>query len=197
MNEISLKLHQLMQKRILIIDGATGTALQDKNLTTEDFGGPELEGCNEYLVISRPDVVESIHKAYLEAGADIIETDTFGSNKIVLAEYGLADRTRELNRIAAQIAKESITGYTDKFVAGSIGPSTKSIVVTADVTFDQMKDAYYEQALGLIEGGCDILFIETGQDTLNMKAALLASQDAMKELNQKIPIFLSASILSG
>ena len=197
MNEIAQRLTKLIAQRILIIDGATGTALQDKNLTVEDFGSSELEGCNEYLVISRPDVVRSIHLAYLDAGADIIETDTFGSNKIVLAEYGLADRTRELNRIAAQIAKESTKGYTDKFVAGSIGPSTKSIVVTADITFDQMKDAYHEQSLGLIEGGCDILFIETGQDTLNMKAALLASQDAMKELNHEIPIFLSPSILSG
>ena len=93
MNEISSKLNKLMQELILIIDGATGTALQDKNLTAEDFGGPALEGCNEYLVITRPDVVTSVHSSYLEAGADIIETDTFGSNKIVLAEYGLADRT--------------------------------------------------------------------------------------------------------
>lgn len=197
MNEIAKKLTKLMQERILIIDGATGTALQDKNLTAEDFGGPDLEGCNEYLVISRPDIVRSVHFSYLEAGADIIETDTFGSNKIVLAEYGLADKTRELNRIASQIAKESTNGYSDKFVAGSIGPTTKSIVVTADVTFDQMKDAYYDQVLGLIEGGCDVLFIETGQDTLNMKAALLASQDAMNILQKEIPIFLSPSILSG
>ena len=197
MNEIALRLNKLMQERILIIDGATGTALQDKNLTAEDFGGPTLEGCNEYLVITRPDIVTSVHISYLEAGADIIETDTFGSNKIVLAEYGLADRTRELNRIASQLAKASTKNYIDKFVAGSIGPTTKSIVVTADVTFDQMKDAYYEQALGLIEGGSDILFIETGQDTLNMKAALIACQDAMKELKREIPIFLSPSILSG
>jgi 5-methyltetrahydrofolate--homocysteine methyltransferase len=197
MNKISEKLTSLMKERILIIDGATGTALQDKNLTVEDFGGPALEGCNEYLVITRPDVVKSVHLAYLDAGADIIETNTFGSNKIVLAEYGLAERTRELNRIASQIAKESTIGYSDKFVAGSMGPTTKSIVVTADITFDKMKEAYYEQALGLIEGGSDILFIETGQDTLNMKAALLASQDAMKLLKIDIPIFLSPSILDG
>ena len=197
MNLISKKLNELLSKRILIIDGATGTALQDKNLTAEDFGGPALEGCNEYLVVTRPDVVKSVHLSYLEAGADFIETDTFGSNKIVLAEYGLADKTRELNRIASQIAKESTKGYTDKFVAGSIGPTTKSIVVTADVTFDQMRDAYYEQVLGLIEGGSDVLFIETGQDTLNMKAALVASQDAMKELDIEIPVFLSPSILAG
>ena len=197
MSNIVQKLNQLLQERILIIDGATGTALQDKNLTVDDFGGPFLEGCNEYLVITRPDVVKSVHLSYLDAGADIIETNTFGSNKIVLAEYGLADRTRELNRIASEIAKESTKGYSDKFVAGSMGPTTKSIVVTADVTFDQMKDAYYDQALGLIEGGSDILFIETGQDTLNMKAALLASQDAMKVLEREIPIFLSPSILNG
>jgi 5-methyltetrahydrofolate--homocysteine methyltransferase len=192
-------LTQLIKQKILIIDGATGTALQDKNLTEEDFGGPELEGCNEYLVITRPDIVKSVHLDYLRAGADIIETNTFGSNKIVLAEYGLADQTRELNKIAAQLARESIKefGKDNKFVAGSIGPTTKSIIVTADITFDEMKEAYYLQALGLLEGGADIFFIETGQDTLNMKAALFACKKAMEELEKEIPIFLSPSILDG
>jgi len=175
-----------------------GTMLQEARLTPADFGGPALDGCNENLVRTRPDVLTGIHRAYLDAGADIIETDTFGSSSIVLAEYGLADRAREISRRAAELARQAADAVAapqkPRWVAGSMGPTTKAISVTGGVTFDALRDAYYEQAAGLIEGGADILVLETCQDTRNVKAGLLAIARLGRELGVDIPTMVSCTI---
>ncbi|MGE5646187.1 MAG: methionine synthase [Acidobacteriota bacterium] len=188
-------LFESLDTRILAMDGAMGTMLQQANLTADDFGGPALEGCNENLVLTRPDVILGIHRAYLDAGADIIETDTFGSTGIVLAEYGLEDRAFEISRRAAELARQAAdeAGGT-RWVAGSVGPTTKAISVTGGVTFAGLREAYYEQARGLIEGGADILLVETCQDTRNVKAALLAIERLRRELGIKIPVMVSCTI---
>ncbi|PLX28700.1 MAG: methionine synthase, partial [Ignavibacteria bacterium] len=159
--------------RVLVFDGATGTNLQTQNLTAEDFGGTELEGCNEYLVVSKPEAVEHVHRVFLEAGADIIETNTFGATSVVLEEYDLGDRARELNVLAAQIARRIADSFSTpekpRFVAGSIGPTTK-LPSLGHISFDELRDSYAEQIDGLIEGGADILCVETCQDMLQVKA---------------------------
>ena len=179
-------LKQILSTRVMVLDGAMGTSIQDLQLTAEDFGGPELEGCNENLVRTRPDRIRNLHLSFLAAGADIIETDSFGSTSVVLAEYGLQAHARELNRAAAAIAREAAdsvaTPDKPRFVAGSMGPTTKTISVTGGVTFDQLADAYQEQAEGLIEGGADLLLLETVQDTLNVKAGLVGIERAMARL---------------
>ncbi len=187
-----------IETRILVLDGAMGTMLQQRQLTAADFGGPSLEGCNEYLVKTRPDVVLDIHRAYLAAGADIVETDTFGATSIVLAEYNIADEAYELNRAAAALARQSADEFSTpakpRFVAGSMGPTTKAITVTGGVTFDQLQENYYEQAKGLVEGGADLLILETCQDTRNVKAGLLAIGRLERELGRKVPHIVSGTI---
>ncbi len=191
-------LEELLQERILVLDGAMGTMLQEKNLSAEDFGGKALEGCNEHLVHTRPDVVLDIHRRYLKAGADIIETDTFGGTALVLAEYRLQDRAHELNFAAARLARQAADEFTlaskPRFVAGSIGPTTKAITVTGGVTFAQLQRNFYDQARALIEGGVDILLVETCQDTRNVKAAVLAIEQLSRELGVAIPLMISATI---
>ncbi|HYL47334.1 MAG TPA: methionine synthase [Candidatus Limnocylindrales bacterium] len=193
-----LALRELLRVRILVLDGAMGTMLQQENLSAADFGGPQLEGCNENLVLTRPDVVQKIHRKYLEAGADVIETNTFGSTPIVLAEYGLAERAREISRRAAELASEAAFEFSKsskpRFVAGSMGPTTKAISVTGGVTFDQLRESYYEQAAGLVEGGADILLLETCQDTRNIKAGVLGIQQLSREIGQPIPLMISVTI---
>jgi len=193
-----LALRELLRERILILDGAMGTMLQQANLTAADFGGPALEGCNEHLVISRPDVVLAIHRRYLEAGSDIIETNSFGSTPIVLAEYALGDRALEISRRAAQLARQAADEFSTpakpRFVAGSMGPTTKAISVTGGITFDQLRSNYHVQARGLIEGGADLLLLETCQDTRNIKAGVLAIQALSHEIGQPIPLMISATI---
>ena len=151
------RLKSLLRQRILVIDGAMGTAIQDRGLGPDDFGGSEYEGCNEYLVLTRPDVIGEIHQGYLDAGADIVETDTFGATSIVLSEYNLAYEARRINeegaRLARGLADAASTAGKPRFVAGSMGPTTKSISDTGGVTFDELAAAYHEQALGLVEGG--------------------------------------------
>src|ERR1700730_2313182 len=193
-----LALRELLRERILVLDGAMGTMLQQENLTAADFGGPHLEGCNENLNLTRPDVVLGVHRKYLEAGADIIETNTFGSTPLVLAEYGLGDRAREISRHAAELATQAVSqfakGSKPRFVAGSMGPTTKAISVTGGVTFSQLHKNYLEQARGLIEGGADVLLLETCQDTRNIKAGILAIQDLSHHLGQPIPLMVSVTI---
>ncbi|HUO34678.1 MAG TPA: methionine synthase [Candidatus Acidoferrum sp.] len=193
-----LALRELLRQRILVLDGAMGTMLQQSHLTADDFGGPHLEGCNENLVLTRPDVILGIHRKYLEAGSDIIETNTFGSTPLVLAEYGLADRGREISRRAAELARQAAdefsTSAKPRFVAGSMGPTTKAISVTGGVTFSQLRDSYHVQAAGLVEGGADILLLETCQDTRNIKAGALAIQDLSHEIGQPIPLMISVTI---
>ena len=197
MSDIESRLRNILNERVVIIDGAMRTMIGKYTLSEVDFGGKQYEGCNEYLVMTRPDIIEEIHSLYLEADADIIETNTLGANPIDLAEYGLAAKTREINYQAANIAKNATRKYSNKFVAGSIGPTTKSIIVTGNISYEEMKKNYFQQILGLIDGGCDLLFIETSQDTLNLKAAFAAAEEAQGELKKRIPIFLSVSILES
>src|SRR5258708_2259847 len=144
-----------LETRILVLDGAMGTMIQQRNLTAEDFGGPDLDGCNEILNLSRPDVIVDVHRAYYRAGADMVETNTFGSTPLVLAEYGLADKALEISaaaaRLARQAAEEASTPGRPRFVAGSIGPTTKAITVTGGVTFPELVETFYVQAKGLVE----------------------------------------------
>ncbi len=189
---------ELMSRRILVLDGAMGTMLQQRDLTAKDFGGVDLEGCNENLVLTRPDVILDIHRKYFEAGADIVETNTFGATPLVLAEYGLGDKAHEINKkaaeLAAQAAKEFSTSEKPRFVAGSMGPTTKSITVTGGVTFDQLIENFRVQTVGLLEGGVDLLLIETSQDTRNIKAATIGIRKAFDELKVTRPIIVSGTI---
>src|SRR5689334_10306 len=162
-------LHAAIASRILVLDGAMGTMIQARDLRADDFGGATLEGCNEALNLTRPDVIRDIHTAYLDAGADMISTNTFGCAPYVLAEYGLADRAYEITLAAARLAREA--AGDDRLVAGAMGPSTRSITVTRNVTFHEVREAYAVQARALIDGGVDALLLETVQDTLNVKAA--------------------------
>jgi 5-methyltetrahydrofolate--homocysteine methyltransferase len=191
-------LRELLNERILVLDGAMGTMLQQRDLTATDFGGAALEGCNENLVITRPDVVLDIHRKYFEAGSDIVETNSFGGTPLVLAEYGLETQAEELNKRAAALARQAAEEYSTpgkpRFVAGSMGPTTKAITVTGGVTFQGLRDAYYVQAKGLIAGGCDLLLLETCQDTRNIKAAILAIQKLSEEIEFKIPFLVSVTI---
>src|SRR5689334_5006313 len=191
-------LRALLAERILVLDGATGTYLQSRDLDAKDFGGPEYEGCNEHLVLTRPDVIRDMHEGYLAAGCDLVETDTFGGTRIVLAEYGLQDKVHEINATAARLAREACERFSTpdwpRFVAGSMGPGTKTISVTGGVTFAQVRTAYAEQTAGLLDGGADVLFLETQQDTLNIKAALLGIDDGFARAGHSVPIVLSVSI---
>src|SRR3954447_18994629 len=191
-------LEDALSSRILVLDGAMGTMLQQRELTAADFGGHALEGCNEILVSTRPDVIRDVHRAYFEAGSDIVETNSFGSTKIVLGEYDIADRAYELNFAAAKIAREAAAEFSRdgrlRFVAGSMGPTTKAITVTGGVTFPELIDNFYEQAKALIEGGADILLLETCQDTRNIKAGLLAITRLGRELDYLIPTMVSGTI---
>jgi len=191
-------LKDLAKKKILVLDGAMGTAIQEKNLTAEDFGGPDLEGCNENLVLTRPDVIKAIHSDHLAVGCDIIETNTFGGTPLVLAEYGLQDKAREINLAACRIAREAAEAHSTpdkpRFVAGSIGPTTKAITVTGGVTFDELVETFYVQAEALFDGGSDYFLIETCQDTRNIKAALLATEKLFAAKGERIPVAVSGTI---
>ncbi|MDE4084612.1 methionine synthase [Planococcus maritimus] len=191
-------IEQQLEKRILIIDGAMGTMIQNADLSAGDFGGEEYDGCNEYLNIVRPDVIEGVHDAYLEAGADIICTNTFGGTPVVLDEYGLGHRAAEINQQAVEIAKISKAKYSTpewpRFVAGALGPTTKTLSVTGGITFDELKQDFQVQAKALIEGGADLLLLETSQDMLNVKAATIAIRDAFEETGVELPVMISGTI---
>ncbi|WP_219837523.1 methionine synthase [Paenibacillus sp. R14(2021)] len=191
-------MQEMMAERILILDGAMGTMIQQRDLGPQDFGGDELDGCNEMLVLTRPDVIRDIHEAYLEAGADILETNTFGATSVVLAEYDIPEKAREINLAAAQIARAAADKFSTpdrpRFVAGALGPTTKTLSVTGGVTFDQLVDSYYEQALALIEGGVDAMLLETSQDTLNVKAGTIGIQKAYEQTGITLPLMISGTI---
>ena len=188
----------LMRERIVLFDGAMGTSIQARQPQVNDFGGPQYDGCNEYLVLTRPHIINDIHEGFLQAGSDIIETDTFGATRIVLAEFGLQDKTLDINRAAARLAKEVAQRYSTpdktRFVCGSMGPTTKTISVTGGVTFDQMREAYAEQAEGLMLGGVDLLILETAQDTLNIKAGVIGIHEAFRKLGLSVPLIISGTI---
>jgi 5-methyltetrahydrofolate--homocysteine methyltransferase len=191
-------IEQQLQERILIIDGAMGTMIQNADLSPEDFGGDEYDGCNEYLNIVKPDVIEHVHREYLAAGADIICTNTFGGTPVVLNEYDLGDQAHEINFRAAHLAKtcaeEFSTSDWPRFVAGAIGPTTKTLSVTGGITFDELTHDFYVQAKALVDGGVDVILLETSQDMLNVKAATIGIKQAFKELNKELPIMISGTI---
>ncbi|MFB8375880.1 methionine synthase [Paenibacillus taichungensis] len=193
-----LSLHDALKQRILILDGAMGTMIQQVDLTGADFGGEDLDGCNEMLVLTRPDLIQRIHEEYLEAGADLIETNTFGATSVVLAEYDIQDRAREINLEAARIAKAAVdrfsTPESPRYVVGAMGPTTKTLSVTGGVSFQELIDSYFEQALALIEGGVDALLLETSQDTLNVKAGSIGIQQAFEQSGIKLPLMISGTI---
>ncbi|MBD2105522.1 methionine synthase [Nodosilinea sp. FACHB-13] len=182
---------------VMVFDGAMGTNLQVQNLTADDFGGPEYEGCNEYLVFTNPKAVETVHRGFLEAGADVIETDTFGGTAIVLAEYDLADRAYELNKTAATLARKVADEYSTpdkpRFVAGSMGPGTK-LPTLGHIDFDTLKDSYVDQAKGLIDGGVDLMLVETCQDVLQIKAALNGIEEAFTTTGKRLPLMVSVTM---
>jgi len=196
-----------LEKKVLVFDGAMGTSLQLQNLTAEHFGGEQYNGCNDYLVISYPEAVEKVHRSFLEAGVDVLETDTFRSNRLTMVEYGLQDRIIEINKAAASLARRIADEYSilddrnsntesrishPRFVAGSIGPSGKLPSTNdpelSNVKYDELIDTFCEQAVGLIQGGVDLLLIETSQDILEVKAAITGIHKAFSETNVYLPI---------
>ncbi|WP_448266765.1 methionine synthase [Nostoc sp. DSM 114159] len=184
---------------VLVFDGAMGTNLQTQNLTAEDFGGPQYEGCNEYLVHTKPEAVAKVHRDFLAAGADVIETDTFGSTSLVLAEYDLADQAYYLSKTAAELAKrvaaEFSTPEKPRFVAGSIGPTTK-LPTLGHIDFDTMKATFVEQAEALWDGGVDLFLVETCQDVLQIKAALNAIEEVFAKKGDRRPLMVSVTMES-
>ena len=192
-----------LKNRILLLDGAMGTMIQKQNLTADDFGGEKYEGCNDYLVLTKPEIIKNIHKEYLKSGSDIIETNSFGALDIVLKDYDLEDRAFEMSKRAAELVNEAILEYRSEnpddtrhlYVAGALGPSNKSISVTGGVTFDELVHTYYTAVSGLLAGGVDLILFETIQDTRNLKAAYLGLKKAMEE-NYTVPLMLSFTIES-
>jgi len=184
-----------LNEKVLVFDGALGTNLQTLNLTSQDFGGKD--GCNEYLVITKPEAIQSVHESFLKAGCDVIETDTFGSNRIVLAEYGLEDRVVELNEKAARLAKTLAQKYSTpdhpRFVMGAVGPGTK-LPSLGHIGFNELKESYKEQYKGLIAGGVDGLLIETCQDLLQTKIAIIAAVEFFKETGRRLPIMAQVTL---
>lgn len=184
-----------LDERIFVLDGAMGTSVHAFDLPLSDYRG--LENCTEILCLTRPDVIGEIHRRFLEVGCDAVETNTFGANKIVLAEFGLADQTREINRVAARIAREACNPFNTpehpRFVVGSIGPGTK-LASLRQATFDALEDSYTEQIRGLMDGGIDALLFETCQDILQAKAALAAAEVAFSESGRRVPIMVQVTM---
>ncbi|MDZ4834265.1 MAG: methionine synthase [Candidatus Melainabacteria bacterium] len=188
------KFLERLKERVLIFDGAMGTSIHTYDLTLDDYAG--YENCPEILVESRPDVIQEIHESFFKVGCDVVETDTFGGSPIVLAEFDLVERTYELNKKAAELAREVASSYSKdkpRFVSGSIGPTTK-LPSLGHITFADMKDAYYEQIRGLVDGGVDVLQFETGQDLLQAKAAVIAMLDYFKVIGRRVPIITQVTI---
>ncbi|MEA2681928.1 MAG: 5-methyltetrahydrofolate--homocysteine methyltransferase [Chloroflexota bacterium] len=185
-----------LRERILVLDGAQGTYLQGCDLTPEDFGGPEFEGCNEYLVVNRPDIVSRMHRDYYKAGSDVVGTDTFGSTPLVLGEYGISEQAEELSAAAARLARTVAAEFTDRprWVSGSLGPTTKAISVTGGISFEELAEHYRVQARGLLTGGVDLLLLETIQDTRNAKAGILGIWAAMADVETRVPLLISGTI---
>jgi 5-methyltetrahydrofolate--homocysteine methyltransferase len=203
----------LLRTRIAIIDGAMGTMIQRHRLSEADFRGTrfadhpkDLKGNNDLLSITRPDVVADIHAGYLGAGADLIETNTFGATSIAQEDYGIAHVAREMNVASARIAREQAERFATpdkaRFVAGALGPTPRTASISPDVndpgarnvSFEQLRAAYHEQASGLLEGGCDLFLVETIFDTLNAKAAIFALDELMEETGERLPVIISGTV---
>jgi len=206
-------LPEILTQRIVILDGAMGTMIQRYKLGEAEFRGErfrdhpkDLKGNNDLLQLTRPDVIREIHEQYLAAGADIIETNTFGATSVAQEDYGLAPVARELNVAAARIAREACDKFASadkpRFVAGALGPTPRTASISPDVndpaarnvSFDELKVAYKEQAAGLLEGGCDLFLVETIFDTLNAKAAIFALDELMEETGERLPVIVSGTV---
>ena len=206
-------LAQVLSQRIAVIDGAMGTMIQRYKLTEADFRGErfaghgkDLKGNNDLLVLTRPDVIRTIHDQYLAAGADLIETNTFGATSIAQEDYGLAHIAREMNVAAAHIARQAAdacsTPDKPRFVAGALGPTPRTASISPDVndpgarntSFDELRAAYREQAEGLLEGGCELFLVETIFDTLNAKAAIFALDELMEDSGERLPVIISGTV---
>jgi 5-methyltetrahydrofolate--homocysteine methyltransferase len=206
-------LPQLLRQRIVVIDGAMGTMIQRYKLTEADYRGErfadhprDLKGNNELLQFTRPDVLTEIHAAYLAAGADLIETNTFGATSVAQEDYGLAGLAREMNVAAARLAREACDRFSSadrpRFVVGALGPTPRTASISPDVNdpaarnidFDTLRAAYHEQASGLLEGGCDVFLVETIFDTLNAKAAIFALDELMEATGERLPVILSGTV---
>ena len=189
-----------LRERIVVFDGAMGTSLQSQNLTVDDYGGPQFEGCPEYLLVSKPSAVERVHAAFLEVGCDAVETDSFGAIPYVLAEYGIAEMAYELSRRAAQLARRVAADFSTpdrpRWVAGSMGPGTKSPSL-GHITFAEVKAAYAETARGLLDGGADVLIVETCQDLLQTKATLSAIFEEFRRSGRRVPVIAQVTIESN
>ncbi len=185
------------RERVLVFDGAMGTMIQRAGLSADDFGGARLEGCNENLNLTRPDVIKKIHAAYFEAGCDLVETNTFGSSPVVLAEYDLAPQAYEISRraaeLACEVARDFATAARPRFVAGSVGPTTK-IVSLGHISFDEQRRGFFEQIRGLVDGGADVIQIETSQDLLQTKCAVIAAREAFRAAGREVPIIAQVTI---
>src|SRR5687767_1391371 len=185
-----------LENRVLIYDGAMGTSIQRFNLTPEDFGGKALEGCNDHLVITRPDVIQAIHESFLAVGCDVVETCTFQSTPRRLQEWGLGDKVREINVAAARLARAAADKYSTpdrpRFVAASMGPTgmlpSSSDPVLSKISYEELAENFYEQAKYLVEGGVDLLLIETSQDILEVKAAVAGIERLFKEIGRRLPL---------
>src|SRR5215210_8474842 len=188
---------EALKDRIVVFDGAMGTNIQLQNLTADDFGGAQLEGCNEYLLISKPEAIEKVHSDFFEVGCDVVETNSFGSTSVVLSEYNIAHLAYELNFKAAELAKRVASDFYTKekprWVAGSIGPGTK-LPTLGHITFRDLKDAYREQVRGLVDGGSDLLIVETCQDLLQTKASLAAIFEHFEKNKMRIPVIAQVTI---
>ncbi|HXW33511.1 MAG TPA: methionine synthase, partial [Acidimicrobiales bacterium] len=197
MDERGMAYLDAVSRRVVIFDGAMGTSLQMADLTADDFGGPALEGCNEVLVLSRPDVVAQVHRSFLEAGVDVVETDAFGAFGVVLAEYGLEDRVEEINLAAARIAREEADACASperpRWVAGNLGPGTR-FPTLGQIPFTDLRDDYEEQATALLQGGVDLLIVETVYDLLQAKAAVNACKRAMLTAGRRVPLQVQVTI---
>ncbi|HOX67191.1 MAG: homocysteine S-methyltransferase family protein [Rhizobacter sp.] len=207
------QLPDLLRQRIVILDGAMGTMIQRYKLGEADYRGErfkdhprDLKGNNELLLFTRPDVISEIHDQYLAAGSDIIETNTFGATRIAQDDYGLASVAREMNVVGARLAREACDRYSTadkpRFAAGALGPTPRTASISPDVndpaarnvSFDELKDSYLEQAAGLLEGGCDLFLVETIFDTLNAKAAIFALDELMESTGERLPVIISGTV---
>jgi len=207
------RLPEILAQRIVVLDGAMGTMIQRYKLGEADYRGQrfkdhpkDLKGNNDMLQLSKPEVILEIHEQYLEAGADIIETNTFGATSVAQDDYGLGAFAREMNVAAARLARQACDKFSSadkpRFVAGALGPTPKTASISPDVndpaarnvTFDELKTAYYEQASGLLEGGCDLFLVETIFDTLNAKAAIFALDELMEDTGERLPVIVSGTV---
>ena len=214
-SDTEIALNKALQDRILVLDGAMGTMIQSKKLSDADFRGNrfadhphDLSGNNDLLTLTQPEIIKEIHRAYLDAGSDIVETNTFNATKSSQADYYLQEITYELNFEAAKLARDACNDATEqtpgrpRFVAGVLGPTSKTASISPDVndpgyrntSFDLLVADYYESSKGLIEGGSDIIMIETAFDTLNAKAAIFAAKKCFSDLNQTLPLMISGTI---